>query len=500
MQDKSDLIKLKKLAKDLTILYVDDNKGLQHQALKLLKNFFSKVYTATNGKEGVKLYKENSPDIVITDIKMPDMNGLEMAKKIRDIDYDATIIVASAFDEKEYLLDAIEICISKYLKKPIAVDELVKTLINIIEKKEKEQNIKIFDKYSSDMFEYQDLILVLLENDEVLTINKKGMEFFNVESIEEFKKLFKNFRTLFLKYKDFLSDDPKWLETIKNNEGKLFSIKIKDSEEQNRHFLIKSTKIPKKEDYYMLSLDDVTQLGLVDEDGKELSEEEKHKQIVAILNVIKRNNSPVKLYNYYKGLSITNTGNITEADEKHIMIKTTYLQLRAIHINKSTTIESELFGSYALECQMSTLNFQTQSVELQNCSYIPYLPSEQRYVRVMPEPETKVELRFNSILLDDHVNIIDISLNGCNLSLKTIPAGLKEGSVVLFSAELADKDMLVKLVNIKSQVLKIREEEKDFKMVVKFEIQQEQKKKLTNYIAKRQMALIREFKGLEYAK
>ena len=149
---------------------------------------------------------------------------------------------------------------------------------------------------------------------------------------------------------------------------------------------------------------------------------------------------------------------------------------------------------------MSSINFQTQCVVLEDCRFVPFMPSKQRYVRVMPESNTKVELHFNAVTLDTHIYIKDISLEGCNLSLKTLPAGLKEKSIVLLNIELFEGKTSLKLHNIKSEVLKIYEDKNEFRVIVGFSLQPELKKRLTNYIAKRQMALIREFKGLEYAK
>ena len=504
MESGSDIKKLKELAKELSLLYVDDNKGLQKQAFKVLKNFFKNVTVATNGQEGVLLFKKNLPDIVITDIKMPGIDGLEMSKKIKEIDPHAHIIIASAFDEKEYLLESIALGISRYLKKPIEVNILIETLISVIEQINNEKNIKLFEQYSSDIFEYQDLILVLLENDKAVTINKKCMEFFDVESIDEFRGVFKHFDNLFLPQENFLykKDDINWLELIKANSGKLYNVKLKDKSGGFRHFLLKASKIPKKENYYILSFDDITELGLLDEDenSENPKKENEKEKILNIFKVLQRNNSKVRLYNYYKGLSITNEGSIEEILDDQITIKTTYLQQRAIHINKTTTIESELFGEKALECKMSSINFQTQCVVFEDCRFVPYMPSKQRYVRVMPESNTKVELRFKGLSLDMQVRIIDISLEGCNLSLKSLPAGLKQKSTLLLNIELFEGKNEVKLHNIKSEVLKISEEKDEFRVVVGFVLQSELKKQLTNYIAKRQMALIREFKGLEYAK
>ncbi len=504
MEKKNNYKLLAELAKDFTLLYVEDNIGLQKQASKIFEKFFANVIVANDGQEGLELFKEYYPNIVISDIKMPKMNGLDMAKNIKDIDKEVKIIITSAFDEKEYLIESIDVGIDKYLKKPIPLDAMITSLIEMINKINDEKNIKLFERYTADSFEYQDNMLILIEKDEVLTVNKKCLEFFSQKNNTSFKEFFRKFSHLLLPHENFLYDkgQPSWLETIKDESGKLFNAKIKDDKGKNRHFVLKANRIPNKDDYYILSFDDITDLGMLEENDSNLSkedsmEEEKIKMI-NLLHVLKRNKSKIRLFNSYKGLSISNTGTIEEVTAEQIKIKTTYLQQRAIHIDKKTVIESELFTK-ALKCKMVSVNFETQMVVLDNFSFIPYLPSDQKYVRVMPESNSKAEVYFNTTKISSDISIVDISIEGCNFSFKSLPAGLKEKSNLVLKLKLGIEKSSLDL-NIKSEVLKIKENAEDFNVVVTFELEHEIKKELIDYIAKRQMALIREFKGLQNAK
>ena len=94
-----DLKLLKLQAKDLSILYVEDNKKLSENATKFLKKFFDTVFTAYDGKEGLEKFKKHNTDIVITDIKMPNMDGMELSKHIKKINSATKIIIMSAFDD-----------------------------------------------------------------------------------------------------------------------------------------------------------------------------------------------------------------------------------------------------------------------------------------------------------------------------------------------------------------------------------------------------------------
>ena len=504
MEDKNNYKELATIAKDFTLLYIEDNPGLQKQASKIFNKFFPKVHVAQNGEEGLDLYKKYSPDIVVSDIKMPKMSGLEMAKKIKDIDSDACIIITSAFEEKEYLLESINIGITKYLKKPIPLDELVDTLINVIKNLNEDKDKRLFERYTKDAFEYQDHILIFIEHDKSLMANKKCLEFFAQENHKIFREFFQNFSKLLLPHENFLyeKDGKNWLETIKEKSGNLFNVKLKDSKGENRHFVLKATKIPDRDDCYILSFDDITELGLLNEENSNLSEEQRKEEdkikMMNLLHVIKRNKTKVRLYNSYKGLSISNTGTLEEVMSGHINVKTTYLQQRAVHLEKKTTIESELFPK-ALECNLENVNFQTQTITLNEFSFVPYLPSMQKHVRVMPEPTSEIEVYFNAMKLPINIQVLDISVDGCNLSFESLPAGLKEKNELSAKVKLGSDASILEF-GIKAQVLGIKEYKNEFRVIVTYELETKKKKLLVDYIAKRQMALIREFKGLENAK
>ncbi|CAI8196139.1 MAG: Cyclic di-GMP phosphodiesterase PdeB [Arcobacter lacus] len=113
--------------KNITVLYVEDEDDLRNVTSQILKNFTKKQFLAQNGKEGLDIFKENEKeiDLVITDINMPIMNGLDMIKKIKEINFNIPIIVATAFSNKEYLLEAIDIGVDKYVLKPIDVSKLL---------------------------------------------------------------------------------------------------------------------------------------------------------------------------------------------------------------------------------------------------------------------------------------------------------------------------------------------------------------------------------------
>lgn len=114
--------------KPFTILFVEDEKAIRENYVKYLELFYKHVYEADNGEDGYKIYKEKKPDILIVDIHLPKMSGLEMLQKIRQNDHATKAIMLTAHSNLNYLLQATELKLTKYLVKPVSKDELEEAL------------------------------------------------------------------------------------------------------------------------------------------------------------------------------------------------------------------------------------------------------------------------------------------------------------------------------------------------------------------------------------
>ena len=115
-------------AKNLRLLYVEDNELARKSTLATLEIFFKEITVAVNGEEGLKYFTEQSFDVILTDISMPKMDGIEMISKIRESDENIKIIVLSAHDDPEYFKQATSSQVEAYLLKPINITRLVNTL------------------------------------------------------------------------------------------------------------------------------------------------------------------------------------------------------------------------------------------------------------------------------------------------------------------------------------------------------------------------------------
>ena len=497
---KESFLALKQKVDALTLLYVEDNKGLQEQAGKIFKKIFKNLMLADSGESAYLLFKEHQPDIVITDINMGKLNGLKLSRMIKKINPFVKIIITSAFDDKDYLFEAIDINVSKYLKKPMTIADLTDAITKVVNEIEFQNSRNIFEHYIKDIFHYQDSLLILIKNNEVLIANKKCLEFFSQESLDGFKEFFVTFDKQILKHNNFLynHDDIDWLESAKDSSAKLFNVKIADKNNISRHFILKAYKIPDKDETYILSFDDITDLNLLiiyDKEAMKQEKQESQKKIIyGVLEVVKRNNSTIKIYNSYKGIIISNIGVLGKISEKEIVIQLPYLQLRAIQINNNLTIESELFPT-AVFCSIEKIDFENSYVVIKNYKFIDNIPSEQEYIRVTPEENHKISLFFDERKIHADVRIIDIGIGGAKVALSLIPPGFKEGDKVIVDMVFTSGAKPL-IINTKAKVVKLTEEKREFVVVLLLNNDANIKKLLTAYIANRQMALIREFKNL----
>lgn len=127
--------------KSLRLLYAEDEEGIRKPMTNTLSYYLKEVIEARDGEEGLDLYYEQRPDIILTDLRMPRKDGLYMVKEIRKIDKKTPILMITAHTDKEYLLSAIELKIEKYLIKPVSLDELLSSLKLCIQEIESDRSV-----------------------------------------------------------------------------------------------------------------------------------------------------------------------------------------------------------------------------------------------------------------------------------------------------------------------------------------------------------------------
>jgi two-component system, OmpR family, response regulator VanR len=161
------------ILKHLSVLVVEDDVPILIELEKTLQIFFNVVYTAQNGHDAYLIYQRKKPDMVITDIKMPLLNGIDFIKKIREEDYDTSIVLMSAYSEQETLLKALNLGVDGYIIKPVELEEL---LNNCLKNLKRQKNNTFFEKVSfKNGLMYHNLTKELTHNGKAIELGIKEL-------------------------------------------------------------------------------------------------------------------------------------------------------------------------------------------------------------------------------------------------------------------------------------------------------------------------------------
>lgn len=171
-----EIAKLRVLTQELSVLYVEDDNGIYKSMLKFLQKFFKIVNGANNGLDALELFERGKYDIVITDLSMPKLNGIEMIKQVKAIDEQQAIIITTAHGGSTFLLEAMKLHIDGYIIKPFDYDELNFELFKIAEKISKYRENEKYKLHLEEM---------LKQKTQLITENYEQTIYSMVELIEQ---------------------------------------------------------------------------------------------------------------------------------------------------------------------------------------------------------------------------------------------------------------------------------------------------------------------------
>ena len=190
--------------KNIKILYVEDEDLIRENAISYLERLFDDVFEAKDGFEALEVIKKENPHIIITDIKMPRMTGIELVKKIRENNSEVQIIMLTAFTDPEYLIPAVELGLVKYLIKPIMHNKIFPVLQQCVKHiKNKTSNIiSISSLCSFDIYSK-----TLLNKNQIIKLSKNELMLLdllcvNANRILTYKEIENN-----IWYDAFMSED-----------------------------------------------------------------------------------------------------------------------------------------------------------------------------------------------------------------------------------------------------------------------------------------------------
>lgn len=168
------------MLKDFTVLCAEDESNILNVITEMISPHVKQLIKARNGEEAYNLYKRYNPDIIITDINMPKISGLELVKMIRENDYETKVIVLTAYSDVNTLLEATELRLTKYLVKPISIKELYAALVMAADEKD---NIKITTTNKIDLddnYHWDFKEKLLIQNEQEIHLTPKEREILHI--------------------------------------------------------------------------------------------------------------------------------------------------------------------------------------------------------------------------------------------------------------------------------------------------------------------------------
>ncbi|MGB9801611.1 MAG: response regulator, partial [Arcobacter sp.] len=192
----------KTLLKEISILYVEDDDVMRTELASLLTNFFAQVFCASNGTQGLEIFKKNHKkiDLIISDINMPKMSGIDMIKEIRNFDKDVGVIFSTAYSDKEFLIDSIKLKIVNYIIKPIDIRTLLESVSEFAEHLSAKKIIKTKNKELSLYKEAIDINSIVIKTDVQMKITYVNSHFCKISGFSKTELIGKEFSSL--KYHD----------------------------------------------------------------------------------------------------------------------------------------------------------------------------------------------------------------------------------------------------------------------------------------------------------
>ena len=160
-----------------TLLYIEDDNEVRQYISSFLKRYFKEVYQSASAEEGLKLYKKHQPDILLLDINLGGMSGVELATLIRKKDQKTRIVISTAYTNPEFLIQAVELGLTRYLVKPLTNEDLVKAFEKCsdeLQLSKKNQNKDII--LSKGCIYHQEKAQILIDNEKEITLRHKEVE------------------------------------------------------------------------------------------------------------------------------------------------------------------------------------------------------------------------------------------------------------------------------------------------------------------------------------
>lgn len=161
---------------ELTLLYVEDDNELREQFVRILKPKFKEIYEASDGLQALELYEQYIPDMMLVDINLPKIDGLEVIARVRKFDKTIPIVILSAYSDQKKLLSAVKLGLSEYLIKPVPHKKLLHVLDDMAlscQKQSEDNNLIVL----KSAYSWKKKERTLCYADEIISLTKRERMF-----------------------------------------------------------------------------------------------------------------------------------------------------------------------------------------------------------------------------------------------------------------------------------------------------------------------------------
>jgi DNA-binding response OmpR family regulator len=179
---------LKKRAGLVSVLYAEDDKKIQEQVVQFLVKFFPSLTVCDDGQAALEKFEENPCDLLITDIKMPHLDGMSLAKKIKQRNKKSKVVITSAFDDKSLLIRSIGLHVDYYLVKPIDYESLLLILFRVVNEILIERKMETIQRHQQEVLDFQNTLILTINAHKITSANQTFLHFFNLEDFETLQK------------------------------------------------------------------------------------------------------------------------------------------------------------------------------------------------------------------------------------------------------------------------------------------------------------------------
>ncbi|MDR7078287.1 diguanylate cyclase (GGDEF)-like protein [Neobacillus niacini] len=231
--------------RDVKVLYVEEEIFSREKLLRVLNRRFSDVHVAIDGEEGFQQYKQLQPDIIIVDINMSQMNGLEMIERIRNLNEKVQIIVTTANNDHEIFIQSIENNVNHFILKPIDFEKFLLAIHKSVHQIQLEKELSKQNNLTKAILDTQDNLLFVVEQGDIVEFNLAFSSFTGLDKSQGLHKA--------ITVSEFFVEGPnyfypknraKWIDEFLDNGRKYAKVKWRGQKESKGIFFMKAAHFP----------------------------------------------------------------------------------------------------------------------------------------------------------------------------------------------------------------------------------------------------------------